>query len=77
MRELKPLLHLDCVTVTGDTLSAKGSGVVFPAINFPLPSISFAIEPKTRADEDECIRFFGAEYRDYMKRTKRFVPFVF
>jgi elongation factor G len=40
------------VTATGDTLSAKGSGVVFPAIKFPLPSISFAIEPKTRADED-------------------------
>jgi len=40
------------VTATGDTLSAKGSGIVFPAINFPLPSISFAIEPKTRADED-------------------------
>ncbi len=39
-------------TVTGDTLAAKGSGVVFPAIKFPLPSISFAIEPKTRADED-------------------------
>jgi len=40
------------VTATGDTLSAKGSGIVLPAINFPLPSISFAIEPKTRADED-------------------------
>jgi len=40
------------VTATGDTLAAKGSGIVFPAINFPLPSISFAIEPKTRADED-------------------------
>jgi elongation factor G len=40
------------VTATGDTLSAKGSGIVFPAIKFPLPSISFAIEPKTRADED-------------------------
>jgi elongation factor G len=40
------------VTATGDSLSAKGSGVVLPAIVFPLPSISFAIEPKTRADED-------------------------
>ncbi len=39
-------------TATGDTLSAKGSGIAFPAISFPLPSISFAIEPKTRADED-------------------------
>ena len=39
-------------TITGDTLSAKGSGVALPPIVFPLPSISFAIEPKTRADED-------------------------
>jgi elongation factor G len=40
------------VTATGDTLSAKGSGIAFAPIKFPLPSISFAIEPKTRADED-------------------------
>ena len=40
------------VTATGDTLSAKGSGVEIPRIKFPEPSISFAIEPKTRADED-------------------------
>ncbi len=39
-------------TSTGDTLSAKGSGVLFPVISFPEPSISFAIKPKTRADED-------------------------
>jgi elongation factor G len=40
------------VTATGDTLNAKGSGIDFEPIKFPLPSISFAIEPKTRADED-------------------------
>jgi elongation factor G len=40
------------VTSTGDTLSAKGSGIVVRPIRFPEPSISFAIEPKTRADED-------------------------
>ncbi len=39
-------------TYTGDTLSAKSSGIEFPPISFPEPSISFAIEPKTRADED-------------------------
>jgi elongation factor G len=39
-------------TSTGDTLCAKGSSVQFPPIGFPEPSISFAIEPKTRADED-------------------------
>lgn len=40
------------VTTTGDTLCAKGEGIEFPKIKFPEPSISFAIEPKTRADED-------------------------
>jgi elongation factor G len=39
-------------TGTGDTLGDKGSGVVFPEIKFAVPSISFAIEPKSRADED-------------------------
>ena len=39
-------------TTTGDTLAAKGSGVVIPPIKFAEPAISFAIEPKTRADED-------------------------
>jgi protein-S-isoprenylcysteine O-methyltransferase Ste14 len=29
-----------------------------------------------RADEAECMKFFGAEYEGYMKRTKRFIPFV-
>ncbi|MDD8014604.1 MAG: elongation factor G [Acidobacteriota bacterium] len=40
-------------TSTGDTLSAKGAMLEFPAIKFPEPSISFAIEPKSRADEDK------------------------
>jgi len=39
-------------TSTGDTLCTKGESFKFPPIKFPEPSISFAIEPKTRADED-------------------------
>jgi protein-S-isoprenylcysteine O-methyltransferase Ste14 len=30
-----------------------------------------------KADEAECTRFFGAQYREYMKTTKRFVPYLF
>lgn len=30
-----------------------------------------------KADEAECIRFFGPEYEAYMQRSKRFVPFLF
>lgn len=37
---------------TGNTLCAKGADIKIPEIKFPEPSISFAIEPKTRADED-------------------------
>ncbi len=39
-------------TSTGDTLCAKGASLKFHPIIFPEPSISFAIQPKTRADED-------------------------
>jgi protein-S-isoprenylcysteine O-methyltransferase Ste14 len=28
-------------------------------------------------DEKECIKFFGVKYIEYMKRTKRFIPFIF
>lgn len=27
-------------------------------------------------DEKECINFFGDKYSEYMKRSKRFIPFV-
>jgi len=30
-----------------------------------------------RADEAECIRFFGDDYLTYMSKTKRFIPFLF
>ncbi len=48
------------VTATGETLCAKGSGIQLPVITFPEPSISFAIEPKSRADED---RISAAQHR--------------
>ena len=27
-------------------------------------------------DEKECIKYFGNQYAEYMKRTKRFIPFI-
>ena len=30
-----------------------------------------------KADETECTQFFGAPYQEYMKHTKRFVPYIF
>jgi protein-S-isoprenylcysteine O-methyltransferase Ste14 len=30
-----------------------------------------------KADEAECIRFFGGQYQNYMKRSKMFIPYIF
>jgi elongation factor G len=38
-------------TQTGNTLSTKADKILLPDIVFPVPSISFAIEPKARGDE--------------------------
>ncbi len=40
-------------TRTGDTLGDKGAGFTFPPIKFPEPVLSYAIEPKSRGDEDK------------------------
>ena len=30
-----------------------------------------------KADETECIQFFGDQYQKYMKQTKMFIPYIF
>ena len=40
-------------TLTNDTLGDKSDPVTFPAIKFPEPVLSYAIEPKSRGDEDK------------------------
>ena len=39
-------------TLTGDTLADKAALVEYPAVKLPEPSIAFAIEAKSRQDED-------------------------
>jgi len=39
-------------TLTGDTLADKSSPVIFPALKLAEPSIAFAVEAKSRNDED-------------------------
>jgi elongation factor G len=39
-------------TTTGDTLGDKSAPIFYPPARIPEPSITFAVEPKTRADED-------------------------
>lgn len=40
-------------TDTGDTFSDKGNPVVFPPLDFPLPSTSIALAPKGQKDEQK------------------------
>lgn len=40
-------------TTTGDTLCTKASPVVIDPIQFPEPTLSMAIEPKSKGDEDK------------------------
>jgi elongation factor G len=40
-------------TLTGDTLGDKSAPIQYPPVNLPEPAITFAIEPKTRSDEDK------------------------
>jgi elongation factor G len=40
-------------THTGDTLADKAHPIVYPSLTFPEPATTFAIEPKTRGDEDK------------------------
>jgi elongation factor G len=40
-------------TLTGDTLGDKAAPIQYPSVVLPEPAITFAIEPKTRADEDK------------------------
>ncbi len=40
-------------TTTGDTLCDPSSPIAFPSVEIPEPSITFAIEPKSRGDEDK------------------------
>jgi protein-S-isoprenylcysteine O-methyltransferase Ste14 len=49
--------------------SLVGGGLVIAATIF----LSYT----AKADERECIQFFGEEYLGYMGKTKRFIPFLF
>jgi elongation factor G len=40
-------------TLTGDTLGGKGATIFYPPVRLPEPLISYAVEPKTRQDEEK------------------------
>ncbi|HTP06869.1 MAG TPA: methyltransferase [Anaerolineae bacterium] len=56
-------------------------GIFFKSLTWPgfmlAVAASLFLFATGKADEAECIRFFGEPYQDYMKHSKRFVPFLF
>ena len=38
---------------------------------------TLALLATARTEEVEDVRFFGEDYREYMQRSKRFVPYIF
>lgn len=56
-------------------------GIFLKNIMFPLfiiaVSSSIFLVLTAWFDERECILYFGEKYSDYMKRTKRFIPYLF
>ena len=38
---------------------------------------TWALFATARADEAECVHFFGRPYQDYMVKTRRFIPYLF
>ena len=56
-------------------------GIFFKSLSWPGGLLAIAatlfLIATARADEAECVRFFGATYQAYMKQTKMFVPFIF
>lgn len=44
---------------TGNTITTKDSGIVIPPLAYPESAISFAIEPKTKGDEDKLSTALG------------------
>ena len=63
------------------SLLALAWGVFFQAPSWPGTVLagmaSLLLVLTARADENECLAYFGAPYAAYMRRTRRFIPYVF
>jgi protein-S-isoprenylcysteine O-methyltransferase Ste14 len=56
-------------------------GIFFKNIKFDLLVVStvtsILLFLTARADEKECIAYFGDKYKEYKKRSKMFIPYIF
>ena len=50
-------------------------GALFISIFFVILGISFIL--RTRKEEEIMVKLFGGKYTEYMKRTKRLIPFIY
>ncbi len=58
-------------TLTGDTLGDKAAPIQYPKVSLPEPAINFAIEPKSRGDEDKLSNINRIMEEDAMLRFYR------
>ncbi len=63
------------------SLLLLGWGIFFKIPSWPgiilALAITFFLFLTARADEAECIQYFGSAYQEYMQKTRRFIPFLF
>ncbi|MBL8432577.1 MAG: isoprenylcysteine carboxylmethyltransferase family protein, partial [Dechloromonas sp.] len=63
------------------SLLALAWGVYFQAPSWPGSALagiaSLLLVLTARADENECLAYFGAPYAAYMRRTRRFIPYLY
>ncbi len=48
----------------------------WPGVGLAIAS-TFLLLFTAKADEEECLHFFGICYTEYMQKTKRFIPFLY
>jgi protein-S-isoprenylcysteine O-methyltransferase Ste14 len=55
-------------------------GILFKQVTIPLIIVAVVstvfLYFTSITDEKECVAYFGDKYSEYMKRTKRFIPFI-
>jgi len=63
------------------SLLLLGWGIFFKLPSLPGGILALAttifLYLTARADEAECLQYFGSAYQDYMQKTRRFIPFIF
>lgn len=68
-----PMYSGATIMMLGPYLAFRSLFVLIGMIIFFIPMMRM----RMKMEEETLLQTFGDEYRDYMKRTKRFIPFIF